>query len=99
MTGTLAVLRAARDLLTPPGAWIQGRYANADRTCFCLLGALGMADHGRATDPSKPVTDVIVPLVPGYEDAISSWNDMKCRTQADVLDLLDRAIAAQRAMP
>jgi hypothetical protein len=95
MSGTLAVLRAARDLLTPPGAWIQGRYANDDLTCFCLLGALGMADKGRPTDPYFPVKDAIESHLPACEGHISVWNDEPGRTQADVLALLDRAIAAQ----
>lgn len=98
MSDVLTVLRGAREMLEPPGAWIQGRYCNDDRTCFCILGALGVADRNDATDPSLRIIIALRRVLPPYHgDLISDWNDARGRTQADVLALLDQAIAAEES--
>lgn len=100
---TATVLRKARDLLTPDGAWMQGAYSDPERRCFCLAGAINIAAAGRpdaeldgpASIARRVVWDV---LADGRPKAISpapiEWNDTPGRTQAEVLALLDRAIAA-----
>lgn len=96
MSDVLKVLRGARKLLTPPGAWMQGRYANKEKTCFCVLGALGMVEKGKALDPSDLVIQALHKTRSFY-GPVSAWNDRKNRTQADVLALLDKAIAKAEA--
>ena len=95
-------LRAARALLTPPGAWTRGALAR-DRegnrvecdsvraVCWCAGGAIS-----RATDRRDNETEWrLLTKVVGFP--VSFWNDAPGRTQADVLAALDAAIELAKA--
>lgn len=100
-----------RERLTPPGAWTQRAYArdaggrtllyqHPDATCFCLAGAmLTCAPYWTETTRLRAMT-LLDSLCGG--DFVD-WNDKAGRTQADVLELLDKAIvqaaAAEEAQP
>jgi hypothetical protein len=104
---TKAVLVEARALLAR--GWTQGHYARTatgdpvasmlgrqvgDAVCWCAEGALLAVNHG--VFPYKARTEikrVIGQLGLVGPDAIVRWNDAKDRTQAEVLDVFDRAIA------
>jgi hypothetical protein len=102
---TAEILRAARALIEKPEAWVQKQYrAYADEKCevvtgYCLVGALTRGE-------------VIGPRCLGSDDEFwrayecvadqsrvtpEVWNDAPGRTHAEVLALLDRAIAAAEA--
>lgn len=62
MDPLLTDLLKLRQLLTPPGSWIQGKYAADSRgntrtstspeaTCWCLEGAVSRATHGTSYAP------------------------------------------------
>ena len=96
---TADVLRAARAKITPEGAWTQRELArtadgspdapdNPLATCWCAIGAI------------ESLTNETYALRALYlmgVDDIAKWNDAPGRTQAEVLALFDRAIAAEQA--
>ncbi len=88
-----ADLRAVRERLVTFG-WAQG--AHRIWTRCCLLGAMEEVGlYGTATAlPRRALWEHI----PDGEE-ISVWNDAPGRTFADVLALLDKAIAAEEARP
>lgn len=96
-----------RKLLAHPHNWAQGAsaYTGAGDTvapwddlarCWCLTGAFHYLLHGesdadtRACEIRLTLGDIIG-CVPGMD--IAGWNDAEGRTHADVLVLLDLAIA------
>lgn len=101
----LTVLRGARELLTPEGAWTQNEYAKT-RTgrpcsvtspravCWCLDGALWHETTAEGWDQAREAVIAVLDSPPSF---ILVWNDDPDRTQAEVLALLDRAIAARQA--
>lgn len=97
---TVEVLKKARALLEK--GWCQGHYAigesgrevdamSKSARCFCIDGALIRAN---GTDSEYIATAAIVRAALG-KAAFSpiGWNDAPGRTQSEVLDLMDRAIA------
>lgn len=93
MTPAIDVLLDARALLARPGGWIQGT-EEAPReqggSAFCIQGAL-QAVEGMTFGSSRAahrVRDVVGTQIP-------TFNDAPTRTQGDVLNALDRAIAAE----
>lgn len=89
---TVQALRAARKLLEPRGAWIQGSDRSADGRTHCLLGAVVA---GAAGGQASEATQALARLIPG--GSITGWNDEPSRRKSHVLALLDRAIAIEEA--
>ena len=114
------VLKRARELIAPEGAWIQWEHAEmrggaainpeSPVACrWCLTGAIRRAalHHPGGTWPLMPRAFARVARVAREPESelqwdtggqaareIVSWNDAPERTHAEVLALLDRAIAA-----
>ena len=96
------ILKAARELLTPKGAWTQWDYARDkngmsvpssqdEAKCFCLLGAiLRVSRESGCLVGLTKVEAKLSKVVGNYID----WNDAPGRTQQEVLDLLDKVIEA-----
>lgn len=85
--------------------WSQGAFARSqagepvailapEACCFCAYGALYAVAERRGYTAWQALGDVL-----GMRkiDSILTWNDAPGRTQADVLALYDRAIAAGMA--
>lgn len=99
---TIDVLKAARTLLGPASAWIQGNYAQgphgpvglyARGTCqWCLMGALIACSTPEDAYSAAYFMLSVDSRLPPWQQLIT-WNDAPERTHADVLDLLDRTIA------
>lgn len=66
--------------------------------CWCLSGALIMAAHGDDLLYCRAVDYLKDELALPEDVLIVDWNDVATRTQADVLELLDRAIERSRQM-
>ena len=106
-TSVVDVLREARRLLEPEGAWGQGAHVQrlGGRYCYCLSGALRVAagdnvivdDEGPLLDHSGDdwlyyrALDLVHDLAGGY---VAPWNDDPERRKDEVLAVLDRAIEA-----
>ena len=102
------VLEKARELLAHEGVWCQGASAldASGLVCshesrwavsWCLIGAVETVSARNAVKGSTTVSalDIIHWTIDGPDHmGIVSWNDAVGRTQDQVLDLLDRAIAA-----
>ena len=98
----LEVLKRARALLAPEGAWCQGVIARGKRgvsvdprggyaVSFCAAGALLAAG-----DSGHRANNFLFSHLPYQQPiAIGDWNDLPERTHQDVLDVFDRAIAAR----
>lgn len=98
----LDILTSARAILAEPSSWTQGVYArdknneltdpdDDDATCFCLWGALkAAASRFPVAPPWQVQVDAYnafgIPDIPEFNDAAST-------THADVLNVLDEAIA------
>jgi hypothetical protein len=91
-------LRAARELLTPEGAWTKqalafsadGKSVNPssdEAVCWCVSGALF---HTNGEGPTNSLWDFVELAIGGN---IASWNDDPNRTHSEVLSALDCAIA------
>ena len=106
MTDTKAILVRARILISDPKSWLQGKQARTGigtsaRACsrraqsFCVVGALRRAawelDPGLSPQILRGLIEDHLPPNRGAED----WNDAPRRTHAQVLRLLDKAIAAE----
>jgi hypothetical protein len=86
-------LREARALIER--GWCQGSSSRNNEdgtTSYCLLGALSTVNkryhvYYTAKDHVEEILEVPIPV----------WNDAPGRTQAEVLDLFDRAIAKAEA--
>lgn len=103
MTAQLvADLRAVRAKIERPEAWTQGAWARTATggavpvrqpgrvpVCWCLGGALRAA--AVPTMRWKAMRNAIVSLTAPM--GITAWNDTPRRTHAEVLALIDRAIA------
>lgn len=99
------VLRKARALLTPEGAWTQGDYArdaigrevgylDPAATCFCTVGAVSAAASALGLNRRLGIDRLQEVLKWPH---LPSWNDLPGRTQAEVLAAFDAAIAAAEA--
>lgn len=97
---TIKKLRKMRELLTPAGAWLQGRYAQTEdgfacqvhdrnAVCWCLVGASLTLD---STAGAEYAIRDFLNLVPSGNNLIF-WNDTPGRTQDDVLAAIDGTIA------
>lgn len=100
-------LQRAREILVEYG-WAQGCYGSG-RSSHCLVGAIldAVDDRQQTVDVllgnlspriQRAVSAIIDPHWTGHADIYSTvthWNDEKMRTFKEVLDVLDRAIAAE----
>ena len=99
----LDMLREGRERVAR--GWTQGTYARdrdgrkayawAPEACaWCALGAMRVSGHfGAEYDAARALLERFTPAAL----AVSSFNDASTTTQADVLALYDRAIAAAEA--
>lgn len=96
----LRILTTARQLLAMPNAWTQGAFARDkdgepcpdtgnDATCFCMWGAVRHARYQLRLE-ALGTLETVRGLCGGN---IPEWNDKPGRTQAEVLSLLDKAVA------
>jgi hypothetical protein len=96
-TQTREILRTVRDRIARPGAWCQRSSGRHDGS-HCIIGWLWVvAGYARG---QQIMTTVLLPLVtaagwPGVADL----NDARRTTHADVVALLDRAIASLGPAP
>lgn len=91
-------LRQLRQLLGDPKRWTQGtraRWVNRptepqarEATSFCLIGA---ADRLDCSASVVPILEVELGTCNYF--GVMSWNDNMWRKHADVIGLIDRAIA------
>jgi len=113
MSMAIEVLQYARTLLERPDGWTQGvgaRDASGEpvspydpRACrFCLFGALERAGKVVGDRDALHAAYALVCAVLGFRFPSESlflidWNDIPGRSQRDILELLDRAIARARS--
>lgn len=104
-------LKAVRELLAKPERWTKDAYArDADgarveatdprATCWCLSGAITKVtpDHATGVPVWMALSDETERARGGA--VVGFWNDRPRRTHAQVLRLIDRAIArAEKATP
>lgn len=96
----VAALGRARSLIMMDG-WIQGQSGGSD--CgWCLAGAcVSAARDGRLAEDAMILLSYQMP--PEYTrhcigvTALVKWNDEPERTKADVISMLDKALAKQGA--
>jgi hypothetical protein len=103
---TLEILKAARALITPEGAWTQHSCArdvhgipvdfySKKAVCFCAYGAirrsLNMNTYGEKIPSNMGFFKKM------FGGSIVAFNDFVGRTQAEVLAKFDEAIAAFEA--
>jgi hypothetical protein len=102
------LLRAARALLEPEGAWCQGAYALTDDGHTTMLGApncvqrCAIAALHEAYPLERPVREsafdnawfLLAEAMGVRVSEVEGWNDVPGRTQAEVLDAFERAIAS-----
>lgn len=95
------ILMAARNLLTPDGAWTQGAAARDDRgkhvpsksidaVCWCLTGALNLASKDSNRSSLNGALHMFA--LANKIDSLVRWNDDMYRTHDEVLAALDHAI-------
>ena len=104
------ILKSTREILTPEGAWIRDGFARDARgfardpedpraAAWTLIGALELSvfDSRDFSDsgPNSALKSAIFALqTASGVDSLAAWNDGQDRTHEEVLQLLDRAIAA-----
>jgi hypothetical protein len=93
----LAILKAARRLLTPKHRWTKGVYSDEreGETCYCSLGALMAVSSNRYTlgyDVAAYELHKISLKYPKGRRGIIAYNDHPQTTHRQVLSLFDRAI-------
>ena len=104
MNTTKQDLIAARRLIEVPGTWCQhnGHTVTPEGVNqYCLLGAIDrvtdsvhtLANNGAPSRYNAARAVVVAMLGPSGMFPVT-WNDLKGRTQAEVLELLDKAIEA-----
>lgn len=90
-------LIAAKALIDTPAKWIKGT-SELDG-CFCAIGALNRISpplgHYDDLTPPDPAYEALVSALPDGECFVARFNDEPATTHADIMDLFDRAIAAQ----
>lgn len=95
-------LSAMRNLLADPKSWTQGASArnkwggvelsfSPSAVCWCLIGASARID-GRLFSDMRSIDAMIRALPDGFSDVVA-FNDAETTTHADVLAVIDRAIA------
>lgn len=104
MTQLLTDLLAVRELLSAPERWTQGCAArdrlscpvawdSGEATCWCLLGAVARAVP--VVLRQHAINQAICSVL-GASENMSGFNDAPERAHAEVLAVIDKAIAAER---
>ena len=104
MTELLNNLRAVRAQITTPDRWTKGwfardQYGNECRsqdstaTCWCIMGAITFVTP-RDRKKLAIVKDVLSAHLPTWY-CLSDFNDRPTTTHADIIALIDRAIATE----
>lgn len=99
------ILVCARELLTPPGAWIQGEAAQTkdglivsakdeNAVCFCAVGALERCADTYAGNTYRQAYLKLIAQGAKRQGSLVRWNDEDSRTQEEVLAVFDAAIAS-----
>ena len=103
MADTVDVLKMARELITDPDRWIQGKLScrNIDGTrCYCAVGAIDEAvailDNLNDLDESRRAPSLYLRAVTRFRETIGivdipAFNDT--HTHEEVLEAFDKAIA------
>ena len=107
MSQLLDDLKAVRDLLSVPERWTKGAHARdlvghtvppagVVAVCWCLDGAaLKLAGGDMHTPRYRNIERALTAAIDGGNYSV--WNDAPRRIHADVLALLDKAIAAEES--
>lgn len=102
------ILDRAADLIEPEGAWVRREYAVtrsgypisvlSDKACrFCGVGAIMRAtETGNARLLLRKIAGLPALLGFGSLSSFYDWNDVKSRTQAEVVAALREAAAKAR---
>ena len=92
-------LIAAKALISTPDKWLQGDLRDEDFTCFCAIGAIETAGGyvGRAGTLFGSPEVAALTNASGFQhwSGLAGFNDDEATTHADIMDLFDRAIAAE----
>lgn len=94
----LAILRAARRLISKKEHWLKGNYHDG-YACFCAVGAIAcVTPDGMFGQAGVKAEEVLARHLPRYAngrkkyDGVISYNDHPKTTHRHVLTLFDRAI-------
>jgi len=97
------VLLSAAEILSAPGAWMQGDYCDdiaiETGTCFCIAGAVAKVLDQDGPDGEKWLVEFVDPLgltanERGEPIAIVNWNDDVCRSQEQAVAKLHEIATA-----
>lgn len=101
------ILTKARELVAKPGGWTQGEFGrdkdglravySSPAVSFCAYGACIEAAakyDGADTRVWASATDALTAQIKKAGVSITVWNDTPGRTQAEVVELFDKAIAS-----
>jgi hypothetical protein len=97
---TARLLEKAKALIEDPKHWLKGKYQDERDgvQCFCLDGALMVADEPQVRDPlSDEYWAANAALMLTIGGNIVGFNDDEATTHADVLKALDTAIEKVQA--
>lgn len=103
---TVEILTKARDLIAPEGAWAQDTYAKtADgwnvswrdpkAVSWCAAGACYLASGGRVR--AEAAITALETALPDADWIIPDYNDFGERTQQEIIDWFNAAIANEQA--
>ncbi len=92
MKTTRDIFKGARALVAR--GWTRGVYhrQHCDEPCYCLVGAI--VHVTKQSGPRYEAYATLAKLADTTMDGLVGWNDAPGRTQAEVVDLFDRALAA-----
>jgi hypothetical protein len=99
------IIKGARKILSDPGRWRKGTYADDGDGC-CILGALGMAAcndawaydiaiRGHVKNSLTRAADMVAQhtTFDPVKNTAAAFNDDPATTHQDVLDVLDKTLA------
>lgn len=99
-------LKAIKAVIDTPAKWTKGQLAkdargrriatsSPDAVCFCIFGAIDrvVTDTRARMDYDNYIFDQVAKLYPEIAGGLSDFNDAREIGHADVMKVLDRAIA------
>lgn len=98
MSKVQEVLLKAKELIKDPANWMQGKFTNESRTCFCALGAVAVAkgcsfDVAYATTAAEVLKEAVSDhssFDGPYKETFAVYNDAS--THDEVMAAFDKAI-------